>query len=153
MSRWKLLAVGLGAYVLALLATAPATLADAGLRHASQGRLRIAEARGTLWSGSGAIELRAAPGQAGVAKSLAWRVVPQSLLRGQLVCDLKFAEASAGFPLTLSLSGIELANAEIRLPAALLGIGVPKLAPLGLTGEVLIHVANLSFAGARASWT
>jgi len=32
------------------------------------------------------------------------------------------------------------------LPAAVLGLGVPKLAPLGLTGDVLIHVASLSIA-------
>jgi len=45
---------------------------------------------------------------------------------------------------TLSLSRIELANADISLPAAVLGLGVPKLAPLGLTGDVVIHVASLS---------
>jgi general secretion pathway protein N len=144
--RWHLLAIGLCAYGLALIATAPATLADAALQRASEGRLRMAEARGTLWSGSGQIEIRDTAGRTGVAKSVAWRVLPESLLRGQLVCDVGLGQVPRHFPVTLSLSRIELANADMTLPAAVLGLGVPKLAPLGLTGDVSIHVANLSVA-------
>jgi general secretion pathway protein N len=146
MKRWSLPAIGLGAYALALIATAPATLVDAGLQRASHGRLRLAEAQGTLWSGSGQIEIRDTGGQTGVAKSLAWRVVPESLLRGHLVCEVGLEQATKRFPVTISLFRMELANADISLPAAVLGLGVPKLAPLGLTGEVLIHVASLSIA-------
>ncbi|MEO8144867.1 MAG: type II secretion system protein N [Betaproteobacteria bacterium] len=146
MTRWTLLAIGLAAYALALIATAPATLADAGLQRASEGRLRLAEARGTLWSGSGQIELRDAGGKTGVARDLSWRIAPLSLLAGRLVYEVTLERAGTHFPVTLSLSRIELANAEMHLPAAVLGLGVPKLAPLGLTGEVLIHVANLSIA-------
>jgi general secretion pathway protein N len=139
-------AVGLGAYALALIATAPATLVDAGLQRASEGRLRLAEARGTLWSGSGQFEIRDKAGRSGVTKSVAWRVVPESLLRGHLVCEVGLEQAEKQVPVTLSLSRVELANADINLPAAVLGLGVPKLAPLGLTGDVVIHVATLSIA-------
>ena len=38
---------------------------------------------------------------------------------------------------------------DISLPATVLGLGVPKLAPLGLTGDVLIHVTSLSIARNR----
>ena len=144
MRRWSLLAIGLGAYALALIATAPATLVDAGLQRASHGRLRLAEAQGTLWSGSGQIEIRDTGGRTGVAKSLAWRVVPESLLRGHLVYEVGLEQATKPFPVTISLSRIEIANAEISLPATVLGLGVPKLAPLGLTGDVLLRVASLS---------
>lgn len=139
-------AVGLGAYILALIATAPATLVDAGLQRSSQGRLRLAEAHGTLWSGTGQIEIRDPDGRTGVARSLAWHVVPEPLLRGHLVCEVGVDQASKRFPVTISFSRIELANADISLPAAVLGLGVPELASLGLTGEVLIHVASLSIA-------
>lgn len=98
MKRWSLLAIGLGAYALALIATAPATLADAGLQGASDGRLRLADAQGTLWSGTGQIEVRDAGGRTGVAKSLAWRVAPESLLRGRLVCELGLEQATTRFP-------------------------------------------------------
>ena len=151
MKRWSLLegkvgacAVVLGAYAVALIATAPATLADAGLQRASGGRLRLAEAQGTLWSGTGQLEIRDPGGRNAVARPLAWRVVPESLLRGHLVCEIGLEQGRRRFPVTLSLSRIELANADISLPAAVLGLGVPKLAPLGLTGDVLVHVARLS---------
>jgi general secretion pathway protein N len=151
MTRWSLLegrigkyAVGLGAYILALIATVPATLVDAGLQRASHDRLRLAEARGTLWSGSGQIEIRDKNGRTGVARSVAWRVVPESLLRGNLVCDVELEQATRRFPVTVSLSRIELANADISLPAAALGLGVPELALLELTGEVFLQVSSLS---------
>jgi general secretion pathway protein N len=144
--HWGLLAIGLGAYSLVLIATAPATLVDASLQRASHGRLRLAEAQGTLWSGSGLVEIRDAGGQTGIARSLAWRVMPETLLRGRLVCEVGLEQATRRFPVTISLSRIELANADISLPAAALSLGVPKLAPLGLTGDVLIHVAHLSIA-------
>jgi general secretion pathway protein N len=138
--------VALGVYALALIASAPATLIDAGLKRATEGRLRLAEARGTLWSGSGQFEIRDKDGRSGVSKSVAWRAVPQSLLRGHLVCEVGLGQAQKRVPVTLSLSRIELANVDFNLPAAVLGLGVPKLAPLGLTGDVAIHVAALSIA-------
>ena len=146
MKRRSALAIGLGAYVIALVAFAPATLVDAAIESASQGRLRLAEASGTLWSGSGQIEIRDAAGRTGVARSLSWRFLPESLLRGHLVCEVELDHAGKRFSVTTSPSRIELANADISLPATVLGLGVPKLAPLGLTGEVLIHVAGLSIA-------
>jgi general secretion pathway protein N len=68
------------------------------------------------------------------------------LLRGRVVCEVGLGETARRFPVTLSPSRIELANADISLPAAVLGLGEPRLAPLGLTGDVLIHVASLSIA-------
>lgn len=146
MKRWSLLAIGLCAYALVLIATAPATLLDAGLQSASQGRLRLAEAQGTLWSGSGHIEIRDAGGRAGIARNLSWRLVPELLLRARLACEVELDKSARPFLVTLSFTRMEVANADISLPAAVLGLGVPKLAPLGLTGEVLIHVARLSLA-------
>lgn len=151
MRRWRLLesragacAVGLAAYALALIATAPATLADAGLQRASEGRLRLAEARGTLWAGSGRLEIRDSGARTGLARSLAWRVVPESLLRGHLVCEVGLGQPARHFPVTISSSRLELVNADVSLPAAVLGLGLPRLALLGLTGDVLVHVASLS---------
>jgi len=51
--RWPAPAFGLGVYAAALVALAPASLIDARLEQASGGRLRLAEAQGSLWAGSG----------------------------------------------------------------------------------------------------
>ena len=144
MKRRYLIAIGLFVYTAAVISTAPATLIDASLYRASEGRLRLVEARGTLWSGSGQIEVRDSGGRSGIAKSLAWRFLPESLLRGRLVCEVELDQSGKRFPVMISLSRIEIANAEINLPAKVLGLGVPKLAPLGLTGDVLLRVASVS---------
>lgn len=144
--RWRPLAVGVGAYAVALFATLPATLVDTRLRDASDGRLRIAEAEGTLWSGTGQLEVHDPVGRAGFAKRLAWRLQPGALLRARLAYEVELDAGSRSFPLTISWSRIELANADISLPAAALGLGVPALAPLELTGDVHLKVSSLSFA-------
>ena len=145
MSRWRLLVLGLGAYGIALIATAPASLIDARLQDASAGRLRLVQTQGTLWSGKGQIEIRDRLRRSGVAKSIAWHVQPAYLLRGQLRCDVELDHAGKYFPVTLSRAGIEVADADIDLPAAALGLGVPGLASLGLSGDILLHVARISF--------
>lgn len=145
MKRWNLVAIGLAVYALGVIATAPATLIDVHLSRISHGKLRIVETQGTLWSGSGQIEMRDAGGRAGVVKSVAWRILPESLLRGHLVCEVVLEQALRPFPVTLSFSGFTLANVDLNLPATVLGLGVPKFAPLGLTGELMLHVDNLSY--------
>lgn len=146
MKRWIMIAIGLGSYALALVVTAPATLVDAGLQRASDGRLRLAEASGSVWSGSGQIEVRDAGGHTGIARFLSWRFVPESLLRGHLVCEVALERADRTFPVTLSPSRVEMVDAEISLPATVLGLAVPRLKPLGLTGDVTISVARMSMA-------
>lgn len=146
--RWRHFAVGLAAYALGLLVMAPASLLDASLAQASAGKLRLAEAQGSLWSGAGQIEIRDAGGRSagktGIAKSLAWRLLPGSLLRGYLLCEIRLDQAEKPILVTISLSRIEVEDAAIDLPATALGLAVPKLAALGLSGDVLLHVAHLS---------
>jgi general secretion pathway protein N len=147
--RWTAPALGLGAYAAALIALAPATLIDERLQRASDGRLRLASAEGSLWSGAGWIELRDPGGRAGVAKRLTWRVRPESLLRARLVADVELDQAARHFPVTFSLSRMEIADARISVPAAVLGLGVPRLAPLRLSGEVLLDIPHLSLERGR----
>lgn len=143
MNRRALVATGLAMYALGVIALAPATLMDAGLQRISDGKLQLVEARGGLWSGSGQVELRDATGRTGVAKHLAWRLRPGSLLRGQIVCDIQLEQDGKAFPVTVSPSGIEIANADIRLPAAVLGLAMPRLAALGLSGDMSLHIPRL----------
>ena len=137
----------LGAYAIGLVATAPATLLDTALRNASEGRLRLAEARGTLWSGTGQIDARDALRRTSVAKPVAWRFVPQSLLRARAMFEIGTEDSSRRFAVTLAPSRIEIADAEVSFPAELLGLAVPKLSPLRLTGELTLRAARLSIAG------
>ncbi len=142
--RWKLFALGFVIYIIWLVVMMPATVMDTALKASTGGRLRIAEAQGTIWSGSGQIELLDTSKQFGIARHLAWRFLPASLLRGRLVCDVELDDAARRFPITVSLTRLDIGQADLTVPASALGLGVPKLAPLGLTGDLALHVASLS---------
>jgi general secretion pathway protein N len=144
--RWGALGIS---FVVALAVLAPATLIDARLEQASSGRLRLAEAQGSVWSGAGWIEVRDTEGKAGIAKRLAWRALPGSLLRGRLAAEVTLDLDAKPFPVEISLSGIEIAQAGILLPAAALGLGMPRLAAFGLSGEVRVDIARLSLERGR----
>jgi general secretion pathway protein N len=141
---WKRFAVGAAAYSAALLVTAPATLVDAALRRASDGMFRLAEARGSVWSGSGQLELLDPRRETGIAKAVSWRVLPGSLWRGHLAYDVLLADAASPARLTLSASRIQIANVLVELPASAIGFAVPRLAPARLTGDLSISAAQFA---------
>lgn len=149
MNPRSMAAIGLVAYLLGMMVIAPASLIDAGLQVWAGGRLRLVDARGTLWSGSGLIELRDRAGQRGIAEGLAWRLVPASLMNGRLDYVVELARAPRPFPLRISLAGLELSDAELALPAGVFGLALPRLAPLGLSGNALLQVATLAIGPDR----
>ncbi len=57
-----------------------------------------------MWSGAGWIEIRDADGRAGVARRLAWRVLPGSFLRGHLVAEVELDQAAKPFPVTATVT-------------------------------------------------
>jgi general secretion pathway protein N len=145
MRKRGLITAGIIVYLAAIITTAPSTLIDAGLQRVTDERLRLAEAQGTLWSGNGQLEVHAKNGQS-IARQLKWRILPVMLLRGRLTAEVMLGRDGGHFPVTLSRAGIELANVDLTLPAAAFGLGIPELAALGFTGELSIHVANLSLS-------
>jgi len=145
-SRWGFAGAGLAVYALALVVTAPATLLDARLARHSEGRVRLAEAKGTLWSGSGLIEIRTASFLGAIAKHAVWRLRPAYLLRAQLAYDMVLDHAPKPFLVTLQRSQANVSDADIALPAASLGLAEPRLAGLELTGEVQLHVTRLALS-------
>jgi len=140
---------GLVAFTAGLLIHLPATLLDAPLVRATGGAARLAEARGTLWSGTGYIELRDRNLRNSYALPLDWRFRPLSLLRGQLGFEIGLGTDSPPVPLTLGWSGISLSDARVLLPAAILGLAVPQLSPLELRGDLALHISRLRIAGAQ----
>jgi general secretion pathway protein N len=144
-ARW--IAGGAVLYAAALVTLAPATLLDAVASHASDGRVRLTAAQGTLWSGRAQIALR--DGTTAVrAGAIAWR------LRGVTASPGLAFEATAGarpFVTHVSLSRIELTEAALSLPARALAVVVPRLAPIEPTGEVLLRVSRLALTSEGTS--
>ncbi len=152
-----LLLVGVCTFAALLLVTAPATLVDSALGQWSSGRMRLAEATGTVWSGAGTLEFLDARGRSGAQKPLAWRLHPASLLRGR--AELEFSAGDAPFTISVFLSHVEASDVHLTLPAAALGLAVPNLTPLEPTGNVMLDAARLSMAerdvhgNATMQWT
>ena len=150
--RWRSLdgigtgVAGICAFVLCLTALAPATLFDSILLRASRGGVRVAEAQGTVWSGAGRLEVRDAAGSRGVGTAVFWSFKPQSLLHGRLGFEVGIGAAAKPFLLTLSPFRIELADAQFTLPAAAIGVALPKLALLDPSGDLQVGVARLTLA-------
>lgn len=152
--RWRLpggkrgpFVAALCLYAVCLLALAPATLLDVALKRATNGRLRLPEAHGSLWVGKGQLELRDPGGRAGVGTAMRWIFQPSALLRGRLGFEVVIGDAARGFPASLSPFGLELRDADFLLPAAALGVASPRMALLEPTGDLHVRIPTLSYRG------
>lgn len=150
-ARGWLLAAGIGAYLAALAASLPATLADAGLDAASGGRMRVTDAQGTLWSGAGHFEVRAADGRSAYGMPLAWRFRPGALMHARIGYSVQAGAGTGPFPVTVSWSQIEISDARISLPASALVFSAPALAPLALSGLIRVEIPGFSIGRGSAS--
>lgn len=144
LKKRTLFIIGLGIYAIALLITAPATLVNIPLKYFGQHSLQLTEAQGTLWSGRGRVDVSDANGQHALSEQVTWHWQPESLLRLRFVYYIQLDPGSPRpFLVTLSWSGIEVGSTELDLPARLLGQSSPRLAALGLTGDVHLQVRQL----------
>ncbi|HEX8010151.1 MAG TPA: type II secretion system protein N [Casimicrobiaceae bacterium] len=137
------IAIGAGALLLALalVITAPASLLDARLAALSGDRVRIADAEGTLWNGSGVLVLL----PDGTRRPLVWHIAAWPLLRG----EVRGTIAGQGDPtqrgeFSYGRERAELRAVDFALPmqTILASAGVPT-ALLAAGGVVTAHVERL----------
>jgi general secretion pathway protein N len=139
------LAVVLGAVLLvaALLATAPATLLDARIAALSGGRVRVADAAGTIWSGSGELVLLPAR----TRQPMRWRLEPWPLLRGEVRAAI--GTDTAGAPsatLAFARDHFELRALDLALPVETI-LPLATSAKVALGGKIYLQVAHLAWLG------
>lgn len=132
MRKLLYLLAALAVLAVTVLVMAPAQWASGAVRSATNGRVDLAEARGTLWNGSAVLVLSAgdaAAARASLPERLSWQLNPWALLVGQI--DLTLTHPSAlSQPLAIRapLAGgtTTLGGTSVRLPASLLvGLGAP----------------------------
>lgn len=142
--RLALLAiVFLLALVVAAVAFAPATLVDDRIAAATDGKLHIQDASGTLWSGRGTLG-----DAAGTWRSpLAWRVDPLDLVRGSRQVALLPTGSGATPRGTIGMhdGGIAARDLALELPATALAMLLPKGSAPALGGTIAVTSPALSF--------
>lgn len=137
------------AYLSVLIIHFPATWMDARLAEASQGMLRIADAQGSVWSGSGSLEVRDQGQRIGNLQRLHWRLLPDALLHGRLAFEGRFGSSDRPLRLSVHPTGVELTGATVELPAAIIGLAVPRLSTLELGGQLLLKIDRLRMGRGR----
>ncbi len=157
MNRLAFLAAVALLLLAAFAAFAPATLLDARLQSATEGRLRLADASGTVWMGRGLLtdELRT------WFVPVGFGVDPRSIMRGETRMTLR-APAGGDLPrgdiewrdATLTFDGVAFA-----LPAAVLNGAVAPADTLALGGYVALDARHVTWNGqggegaATAQWS
>ncbi len=134
--------------VAAIAGFAPATLVDGRLANATEGRLRIADAQGTVWMGRGVLT-----DARGVWRMpLAWRLAPMALARGDLEVALSpVAGATPAGLIRVGGSGAALSQFAALLPAQALAAMLPAGDAIAIGGTVALSTPTFTFDGTRGT--
>jgi hypothetical protein len=148
-------------FALVLLAAvalfAPAALLDARLDTTTQGQLRLADTRGTVWNGRGLVT----DAQRTWSLPIGWKIDPLSIVRGDGVITLQAAEGGdlprgdvAWRNGTLTLDGV-----AFTLPAAAVAGTVAAGNAMAVGGYVAVDAPHVTWSGnsgdgtATAQWS
>ncbi len=122
---------------IALAITAPASLLDGRLAEQSDGRLRIAEAAGTVWNGAGELVLL----PRGTRRPLSWHIDAWPLFLGEVRGSVSIDGAAPPADFIYGRRDRVLRRFELSLPmdSVLESAGVPA-ALVGAGGSIAVHV-------------
>jgi general secretion pathway protein N len=140
-----LVAVALGVVLLcaALLVTAPATLLDARLGALSEGHLRLANATGTIWNGSGEVVLL----PAGAREPLRWQLQAWPLLRGEIRGAIgSDPDAAPTGTVVYAKDHLELRGLNVALPVESI-VPLITAARIALAGTLVLQLNHLVWQG------
>ena len=134
------LGLALAALVLlaiALALHAPASLVDGRVAALTEGRVRIAEAAGTVWNGSGDIVLL----PKGTRRAIAWHIDAWPLVTGEVRGNMAVGGSASRADFASGPRRTELRRLDVSLPvdSVLQSAGVPQ-AFLGASGSLVAHV-------------
>ena len=107
-----------------LILTLPAWLLDSAIQRATQGRLRLAEPFGSVWTGSGTLARQSGTRTLTPWLPLKWTFQPSALLQAHLRWVFYSAEQTV-FTFSIAPSGIQVETVALTLPARALGDVVP----------------------------
>lgn len=159
MRALPLLALGIAAYALFLVAGIPAAFVAPKVAESTKGQVALANAEGTVWSGRGS--LRIVHGGAVVALDrVEWSFAPSRLFLGEVAVDVKAAakDLSATAQAARSVGEWRVRELAATAPASIAGTFAPLAAAWQPAGAIAIESPSFAFDGrdfkgeARATW-
>jgi len=132
--------------VVAFVAEAPATLLDRRVQEATRGAVRLADARGTVWSGRAML----ADAQGRWRVPLAWRAAPAGVLAGRV--DVSLVPQAPGEPrgsVAIAEQDLAVSDLDLRLPAAVVESAWQRAPAPRFDGTLLITSPAFRRTGAR----
>ena len=150
------------AIVLTAVVYAPAAWVGDWLQ--AQGRLRLIDARGTIWSGSAMLGLSDGRQVTLLPGRLSWKIGLAAIASGRVTADVSHPALAAPLAVSLAAKSIALKAGQAELPAALLAaLGAPfntvrpggvlglRWTDVELTGGVLAGSLQIDWSEAQSA--
>lgn len=134
----RALALFAAAFLATLIATAPATLLDGLLRHATKSRLALADAEGFIWRGAATLAVRGENNTYRALRPVRWDIEILPFFTGALKAHLQWDDSPPA-EITVTPSEIELRHVDVTLPAEMLGQFSPLINTAKLQGQLTVH--------------
>lgn len=140
---WLYALVGLGVYLLSLVAFLPASWIAWLAHRASQGTVMLASPNGTLWHGEGDLIVRGHAGSQSLGV-VGWRVNPLPLFLGKLAVGLRgLGDADGRANVRLGFNSIEVNELRAILPVQLAGLVYAPVNFFAPTGQLHVMTQRL----------
>ncbi len=133
--RWIAVSAGLFFYAVFLAAMVPATFINPILAHYGGNNLRVSNAQGTLWNGSGSLY---------GLEEIRWKIRLPELLLGHLHINVASSIATRAMDIFISPARIEMQHVALILPAAVLADWAPMLKSLAPGGKLSMVTEKFS---------
>jgi general secretion pathway protein N len=140
MNRWAWVLLS-AVYLCVLVVTVPASVLSRILDHASDGRVALANTKGTLWNGSANPVIHRRGGGLITLTTLHWDVAVPALFTGKLSAQLQWDDESQTVPMEViaSIGQVEARHVYVPLSAILLDDVSEFLKPAALRGQVILR--------------
>jgi len=130
--------------IAAVVALLPASLADGRIASATQGKLRLADAAGTLWEGRGVLTDSAGTWRL----PLGWTISKADALRGRHVVVLHPVDGELSPAGTVEIvdAGVRVRDLRVELPAQALASALPMRPLPALGGTIAVAAGDLAWS-------
>jgi general secretion pathway protein N len=135
-----LLACGYIAFIVLML---PATLLDAAFDARTVGRVRIADAQGTVWAGRGRLEVRDPNGGDAIGIGTRWKWKPSLGAPAAVSLDFGAGQGAVAIFALTSPNDVRVSHLALELPARILGLFIPGVRAARLSGDLRVESETL----------